>query len=663
MSQFEAFADLLPEPMLLIAADGRIEAANKAAVQLLGRAADRLAGTPIRDLVREEHAVVAGLLKAGSRTPSLVPGRLTVAMEDGGSISCRCEAALYRQGSAAAPALVLLRLLRTDAASSRFVLLTQRIDELSREIARRVSAEAALRETTTRYRVTLESIGDAVIATDADGGVTFMNPMAEQLTGWPAARAMGAHLDGVFVIRNEVTRQPVESPVSKVLRHRGIVGLANHTILVRADGTELPIDDSGAPIRDHQGAVAGVVLVFRDLSERHAFQRQLALKTQQLQEADRRKDEFLSMLAHELRNPIAPLSNGVQLLKRHHGSDPTIQRLAQMMERQVTHMVRLVDDLLDVARLTRGTIELRRRPVALSQAIDQAVETSSHAIESHGLSLLVDRPPGHIETNADLTRLVQVFANLLSNAAKFSTPGGTVRVGWRLETGQAAVSVSDSGVGIDAQLLPHVFDVFVQGDRTLDRSHSGLGIGLSIARNIVQMHGGAIEANSAGPGLGSTFTVRLPLVSGADAARAGAPAANEPAQPLKRRVLVVDDNEDAAQTLDSILDDWGLESRVAYDARSAMDLLGTIHPDCVLLDIGLPGMNGYELAKAIRSLPQGERRILLIAVTGYGDAAARERSLASGFDHHLTKPVDLELLRAILSMQRAGDVNATPASN
>jgi CheY-like chemotaxis protein len=407
----------------------------------------------------------------------------------------------------------------------------------------------------------------------------------------------------------------------------------------------------------------GVVLVFRDLSERHAFQRQLALKTQQLEEADRRKDEFLSMLAHELRNPIAPLSNGVQLLKRQHGSDPSIQRLAQMMERQVTHMVRLVDDLLDVARLTRGTIELRRRPVALSQAIDQAVETSSHAIESHGLSLLVDRPPGHIETNADLTRLVQVFANLLSNAAKFSTPGGIVRVGWRLEAGQAVVSVSDSGVGIDAQLLPHVFDVFVQGDRTLDRSRSGLGIGLSIARNIVQMHGGAIEANSAGPGLGSTFTVRLPLVSGADAARAGAPAANEPAQQLKLRVLVVDDNEDAAQTLGSILDGWGLESCVAYDARSAMDLLGTIHPDCVLLDIGLPGMNGYEVAKAIRSLPQGERRILLIAVTGYGDAAARERSRASGFDQHLTKPVDLELLRATLSMQRAGDVNATPASD
>jgi PAS domain S-box-containing protein len=649
LSPFAALADLLPEPMLLVGAGGQVEAANQAAVHLLGRAPERLAGMPLRDLVREEHAVVADLLKAGSRTPSIVPGKLTVATNDGNSIPCRCEAALYQQGSAAAPALVLLRLLRKDAASSRFVLLTQRIDELSREISRRLSAEALLRETTTRYRVTLESIGDAVIATDARGDVTFMNPVAEQLTGWPADRAIGAHLDQVFVIRNEDTRQPVESPVSKVLRLGGIIGLANHTILVRADGTELPIDDSGAPIRDHRGAVVGVVLVFRDLSERHAYERQLTLKTQQLEEADRRKDEFLSMLAHELRNPIAPLSNGVQLLKAQHGSNPAIQRLAQMMERQVTHMVRLVDDLLDVARLTRGTVELRRRPVALAQAIDQALETINHAIESQGLILLVDRPPGHIQTNADLTRLVQVFANLLSNAAKFSTPGGTVHVGWRLGTGHAAVFVSDNGMGIDPQLLPHVFDVFVQGDRTLDRSRSGLGIGLTIAQSIVQMHGGTIEATSAGPGLGSAFTVRLPLVSAADAAGAGTPASNQPAQPLKLRVLVVDDNQDAAQTLCSILEGWGLESCVAYDARSALDLVGTFRPDCVLLDIGLPGMNGYEVAQAIRLLPHDKRRILLIAVTGYGDASARERSLASGFDHHLTKPVDLELLRPMLS--------------
>lgn len=352
--EFHALADLLPEPMLLVGADGRVAAANQAAQELLSLAPAALQGAFLQDLVLEAPAAIADLLKASSRTRSLVPGRLTVASGDG-PIPCRCHGALYRESAGQAPALVLLRLARADASASRFLLLTQRIDDLSREVRRRIGAEEALRETTARYRVTLESIGDAVIATDGAGRVTFMNPVAEQLTGWSLNRAMGAHLDEIFVILNEDTRRSVESPVAKVLRHGGIVGLANHTVLVRADGSELPIDDSGAPIKNDLGNIIGVVLVFRDLSERHAFERELSSKTRQLQDADRRKDEFLSMLAHELRNPIAPLSNGVELLKRRHGSEPGILRLARMMERQVTHMVRLVDDLLDVARLTRGT--------------------------------------------------------------------------------------------------------------------------------------------------------------------------------------------------------------------------------------------------------------------------------------------------------------------
>lgn len=647
--EFSDLADMLPEPTLLVTSDGRLAFANKAAAALFKLASAHLVGELLSRFVVESEAAIADLLKAGSRTSSPVPCSLTVAQQQGAMVRCRCECAIYRPRSPDSPALILLRLTRKEVASSQFLLLKQRIEALSKEIARRRYAEAALRETTARYRVTLESIGDAVIATDASGRITFMNAVAERLTGWPLADGRGLHLDRVFVIVNEATREVVESPVAKVLRIGGVVGLANPTILIKADGSELAIDDSGAPIRDDHGAIIGVVLVFRDLSERHAFEHELLEKTRLLQETERRKDVFLSMLAHELRNPLAPLSSGVRLLEKRYPEVPGLPALAQMMERQVAHMVRLVDDLLDVARLTKGRIDLRKHQVEINEVFSRAVELTRPLFEARALRLVVTPTPTAAIVEADLTRLVQVFANLLSNAAKFSADGGVVHMGSRFEGHQVVAFVRDSGLGIDPELLPHVFELFVQGDQSLDRSRSGLGIGLTIARSVLDLHQGSIEARSDGLGRGSEFVVRLPL---AEDAKAGSiqtvPLPPSDVRSSALKVLIVDDNKDAAETLASVVCDWGHVTQIAYEPKAALDFIRQGDPDTVLLDIGLPGMNGYELARAIRALPEGRPRSL-IAVTGYGDAQAKAQSREAGIDHHLTKPVELEALRAILS--------------
>ena len=646
---FRELADLLPEAMLLVSGDGVLLAANRAAVGLLGRDAGELAGVPLARFCAEDGQAVAAVIRAGARTTRLVPCNLTVIKPDGSRMPCRCEAAVYRPRAGEASAIVLLRLGSRQAAVGQFLVLKQRIDQLSREIGKRQLAENELRATTERLRVTLGSIGDAVMATDAAGHITYMNPVAEQLTGWVFAEAAGRHLDEVFVIVHEPTGTPVESPVAKVLRLDGVAGLANHTALVRPDGTRLAIDDSGAPIRDADGAIAGVVLVFHDVSERHAMERELALRARHLEEADRRKDEFLSMLAHELRNPLAPLRMGVQLLARQHGDRPEVLQLAQMMDRQTGHMVRLIDDLLDVARLTRGAVAVHRKRVPLAQVLEQAAEMSQPAMQARGVALATQPCPADAHVDGDLTRLVQVFANLLSNAAKFSQPGALVRMTTHVDAGQAVVSVRDKGIGIDEALLPHVFDLFVQGQRSLDRAQGGLGIGLTIVRSIVQMHGGTIAARSEGPGRGSEFVVSLPLLAaGPPLAPHAADHAGDPAPRSALKVLVVDDNVDAARTLCSVLERWGHDAHAVFTAPAVVEVVPAMRPQAVLLDIGLPGMNGYEVARAIRLLP-GMDPMLLVAVTGYGDQEARRQSRQAGFDHHLTKPVEPETLQALLS--------------
>jgi len=769
-------------------------------------------------------------------------------------------------------------------------------------LARR-RAEDALQKQSEWLRIALSSIGDGVISTDAEGRVTFMNAIAEALTAWPQGEAMGHPLADIFPIIDECTREPIENPALRALREGTIVGMANHTILIARDGTERPVDDSAAPMRDESGALLGSVLVFRDVSERkraeetrtrlaaivessddaivsktldgiirswnagaerifgytaeevvgqpitliipperhdeereilarlargeridhfetvrmaksgrrldisltvspvrdnagrivgaskiarditerkhaeHALReserryRRAAIEAAQaaaanakfraffeqgtnfagvlaldgtlveanrlcldtcgftrdevigkpfwecpwwnpspalmdmvrsaclgaadgrpfraetnyfvadgservvdlilapvtdetgralfvaatgtditerrqmedvLREQDRRKDEFLALLAHELRNPLAPLRNGLQIMRLARDDARIVDQARGMMERQLEHMVRLIDDLLDVSRINRNKMQLRRSRVLLAEVVSSAVETARPLIEAAGHELILSLPMEPICLDADLTRLAQVFANLLTNSAKYTPHGGHIRLDARRQGEDVIVFVRDDGIGIPAESLRSIFDMFSQVDRSIERTTGGLGIGLALVKGLVEMHGGTVMAESPGMGKGSTFTVRLPALEthlervGEDEPR-GAPATSV----LGRRILVVDDNQDSAHSMARVLKLRGHEVRTAYDGIAALEAAGEFRPEVILMDVGMPRLNGYEAARRIRVQPWG-RSVIIIAVTGWGQAGDRIQSREAGCDGHLVKPVDIK---------------------
>ena len=770
------------------------------------------------------------------------------------------------------------------------------------EAMRRAQARAA--ERSDLLRVTLGSIGDAVITTNMHGEVSYLNAVAEKLTGWTSDEALGEPLETVFRIVNEQTREPAPNPAERALQSGAIVGLDNHTVLLAKGGVEHPIDDSAAPITDAEGNISGSVLIFRAISERRDFEKRDAVRLLEarllasivessddaivrksldgivqswnaaaerlfgypaaeaigrhislvippdrlaeedaiiarlkrgqrvehfetvrvrrdgsqvqvsltispihdaaghvvaaskivrdvtdrkrveadrekffklvesstdfigicdangvplymnpaglklvglrgiddprgasvrefffpedqarimdeffpsvianghgevdvrfrnfdtgtarwmaykvlkltdtagqmvgfatvsqdvtdrrrledhlrslaadLSEADQRKNEFLATLAHELRNPLAPLSNMVAVLKLA-GDDETRRANAiETMDRQLTQLVRLVDDLLDLSRITHNRIELRRGRVELSSVIQQAVHTARPLVDAagHRLILALSREPIHL--NADPVRLSQVFGNLLNNSSKYTEPGGTITVTTARETGDAVIVVEDTGVGIPADQLENVFDMFSQLDRSGKSSQGGLGIGLTLVRRLVQMHGGSVEARSAGAGQGSAFVVRLPIEEVA--------ATDEP-EVLKRptqarRILVVDDNRDAAESLSMLLSITGHETAMAHDGAAAYESADRERPDVVLLDLGLPTLSGYEVCRRIRQQPWG-REMFVIALTGWGQDEDRQKTREAGFDGHLVKPVAYDaLLRLLDSLGVGGD--------
>jgi PAS domain S-box-containing protein len=794
--------------------------------------------------------------------------------------------------------------------------------EAERRARRRVATQREL------LRITLASIGDAVIATDLRGRITYMNEVAESLTGWARSDALRRPLDAVFRIVGEATRQPVENPSAKALREGVVVGLANHTLLIRKDGSECPIDDSAAPIRDEQGSVSGCVLIFRDVTAQrrierdragqlhtarllasiiessddaiisksldgiiqtwndaaerlfghtadqaigrhisliippdriaeedhiisslkegrrlehfetervaadgrrirvsltispirddsgevigaskivrdvtlqhevdererqllgaaaaanakfHAFFEQGAFfagimdvdgilleanrlswespgfSTEQvigkpfwegpwwspsaqlreriaaasrqaaagqtfrgelpyfvadgservadvtiqpirdetgrviflapigvditdrkraeaerkrleddlrrlaadLSEADRHKNEFLAMLAHELRTPLAPISNAVRALQIGARDNEALRGASAMLQRQVGQMSRLVDDLLDMSRITRGKIELRKQTIELAPIVHQAVEAVRDLYRTMDHDLTVVLPPQPIHLDADPARLTQVVGNLLHNAGKFTDRGGRVSLTVEAEGGQAVIRVRDNGVGIASEHHQELFTMFGQIDTSLERSRGGLGIGLTLVKTLVEMHGGRVEVHSEGAGRGSEFTIRLPTTARVPPAMAGP---IEPAGAAGRRVLIVDDSEDGAESLAVLLEFGGHHTYKAHDGLAALEAAERLRPDAVLLDIGLPGLNGYEVCRRIRQTPWG-KQLTLVALTGWGQDEDRDRSRDAGFDAHMVKPVDFDALLELLAS--VSQVDAEPKS-
>lgn len=370
---------------------------------------------------------------------------------------------------------------------------------------------------------------------------------------------------------------------------------------------------------------------------------------QQLREADRRKDEFLATLAHELRNPLAPIASSVQIMRLPGVDSEVIEQARKTIERQVSHLVRLVDDLMDVSRISRDKFELRKQEVALSAVVQSAVETSKPIIDARDQHLHVDLPAAPVWMEADLTRLAQALANLLNNAAKYSPDGANIYLAAEHSGHEVIISVRDTGSGIGEETLPHIFEMFRQGEAADDRSRGGLGIGLTLVKSLVEMHGGSVEAKSPGAGRGSEFVLRLPLLKPDRAYTA--PPVHELAAVTARRILVVDDNTDAAASLAMLLNHSGHHARTANDGHEAIEAAMEFRPDAIMLDIGMPTLDGYEVAQQIRQQPWGTE-VLLVALTGWGQLEDRTRSKAAGFDHHLVKPVEYEALLRLLGESR-----------
>lgn len=497
-----------------------------------------------------------------------------------------------------------------------------------------ITGQTQAEEAQSHLAAIVDSSDDAIVSKDLDGTVRSWNKGAERTFGYSEGEMVGQPI--AKLIPPELQDQEREI-LAKLRRGERIEHF--ETVRIAKGGRQLDVSLSISPIHNAAGEIIGASKIARDITESKRITRALA-------EADQRKDQFLAMLAHELRNPLAAVSSGMELLAV---SADRAQKTAtrQMIGRQIKHLVHLVDDLLDMSRISRGMVMLRHDVLDARTMIERAVEAVRPLMHEQGHALQVFVPDDALPLKGDATRLEQLLTNLLTNAAKYTPAGGRVHIGAARLNGKIEIAVRDNGIGISRDLLPQVFDLFAQSERSPDRASGGLGIGLTLVKAIAEMHGGSVEARSKGPGKGSEFFIRLPAAAGnPEAAGAEASSATD-AGPL-RRILVVDDNRDAAMALAQLLEITGHAVREAHDGQSALEAAAAFRPDVVLLDIGLPGLDGFEVAKRMRADPALED-VMLIAVSGYCQEEDRRRSRKAGFDHHLAKPTEHRELLALIA--------------
>jgi PAS domain S-box-containing protein len=511
--------------------------------------------------------------------------------------------------------------------------------KITRDLTERRAQEERLRQSEERFRLLLEGLSDyAICMLDTDGRVASWNAGARKIMGYAAEEIMGERYDRFFREEDREAGRP-DQVLDAARAHRRT---EEQLSLCRKGHADFWGHLSMSALHDERGELRGFALLVRDLSERK--------RMESLEEQGRHLTEFMAMLAHELRNPLAPIRNAVAILSATPDLPAQAAWSRDVIDRQTTQLARLVDDLLDVSRITRGKLRLQSAPMDLEVSLQRAIEASRPLIDARRHCLEVKVPPG-LTVHGDMTRIAQVFLNIINNAAKYTPEGGRIVVEARSEGNDAVVRVRDTGVGIPPGLLERVFDLFAQGERTLDRSEGGLGIGLTLARRIVALHGGSITARSEGTGRGSEFEVRLPLLlAGTHEGRASDGPRSAAGHVSRRAILVVDDNVDSANSMAMLLRMGGHEVEVAHDGPTALDRVSAHIPDVILLDIGLPGMSGYQVAKQVRARFDHSRALRIYAMTGYGQPQDRTRSLESGFDGHLVKPVlPDELFRIIES--------------
>jgi len=557
------------------------------------------------------------------------------------------------------------RVVEADDLSNALLEAASVLDARIRERDQALLAERAARSSSerdeARLAVTLRSIGDAVITTDPTGSVTMLNPVAQALTGWSEAAAVGQPIETVFRIVQEETRHSVENPVSKVFREGRIVGLANHTLLIARDGRETPIEDSAAPIRGQDGALVGIVLVFRDASDRRESERHRHGLLQREQEArreaeavSRSKDEFVATVSHELRTPLNAIFGWVRLLRSGNLNEQQHTHALEVVERNTRAQAQLIEDLLDMSRVITGNLRLEMRRVDLANVVRAAADSVRPAAEAKELTVALDLDSRVGSISGDADRLQQIVWNLLTNSVKFTPKGGRIDVSLTAEGSDAVLSVTDNGSGISADLLPHVFERFRQGTSSASRAHGGLGIGLALVRHLTELHGGTALAASDGDGRGASFTVRIPMLGTRAvselSALAGAEGTASKANALvldRVSILVVEDDNDARDLIATTLRYAGAQVTTAPSANAALEWLESSAPDIIVSDIAMPDGTGYDLVKQLRATPRLSR-IPAIALTAYGRVEDRDRALNAGFNYHVVKPVEpMHLVHAV----------------
>jgi PAS domain S-box-containing protein len=510
--------------------------------------------------------------------------------------------------------------------------------KITRDLTERRAAEEQLRQSEERLRLMIESVQDyAIFMLDPDGRITSWNLGAQRIKGYTAAEIIGQHFS-IFYPSEDVAAGKPEREL-EIAKREGRV--EDEGWRVRKDRSQFWANVIITALFDSAGVLRGFAKITRDMTDKR--------QVEQLQLADKQKNVFLAMLAHELRNPLAPIRNGVELLKLKSGGEPTILETTKMMERQVTHLVRMVDDLLDVSRIVTGKIHLDKEPTDVGAFIERAIEEVQPTIDARGHELMVTRPARPILVEGDVVRLAQVISNLVSNAAKYTEKPSRIWLSVEPREDEVLIRVRDEGVGMTEDELSRVFNLFEQADTSIARTRGGLGIGLTLVKRIVELHGGGVSATSRGLSQGSEFVVRLPLSERVAApAGGGAYSGRESARQTGRRILVVDDNVDAALSVERLLKQWGHEVQSVFNGPQALEKARAFRPHFVLLDIGMPGMSGYEVARNLRKEPEFEG-LVITALTGYGQADDRRRSREAGFNHHLTKPPDPIALAALLT--------------
>lgn len=485
------------------------------------------------------------------------------------------------------------------------------------------------------YRLLVEQMPQGAATITPEGAILYCNHRFADLVKRPQRALPGQRVHDLVA--------PESRPCLDALLQDGRTAEAQGEVtLERVDGRRVPVYLGVSALQE--GAL-GLCLVITDLTEQRHY-RELRRAQQALREAEQRKDEFLATLAHELRNPLAPIRNALEVLKLRGPADPELQWGRNVIDRQVQVMARLLDDLLDVSRIARNKLELRTECLDLTQIIEISMEMSRPLVEAGGHQLVVSRPPEPIYVEGDAVRLAQVFANLLTNAAKYTDRGGRIELTLSRQEQAATVAVRDNGIGIATETMPHLFDIFSQAQPALPRAQGGLGIGLSLVKGLVALHGGRVEAFSEGPGRGSEFVVTLPTVAPPPPARARRTDSETPVG--GHRILIVDDNRDSTDSLAMLLRLTGNEVSTAYDGEQAIEAAAALRPEVILLDINMPKRDGYECCRCIRAQPWG-RDVFLIALTGWGQEEDRRRAEEAGFNHHMVKPVSPEELTALLA--------------